>query len=327
MMTLFNSFVGFVVWLCSRRVANAVILQYRRITRKQLSIISLLTFVVLSACYAFADDFGGDNNINEACSLGGAVLAAAGAVAAQGATRVVCNALGNITNCLSGCSSCPSSSNKRPRPSSTKKKVKKKKKKVKKKEPIRTRIFTSGKEWNAFYSNLIKEAKKIPPEHGKHVHLADILKDKKMETLIALIFKVISFGSNDSRRNEYDLDHIVGMFKAVGVNIYDFYGGVEKLEERFDKDDLGRFLKRMLMYTLRFKQTGCACCGKLIGDDTLYGALGFESNHWLDDKTSNGDSEGTKCFEVNVGCLGYALDVILLEFVKTRLECWLCHNK
>lgn len=96
---------------------------------------------------------------------------------------------------------------------------------------------------------------------------------------------------------------------------------------RFRKDGLGRFLKRMLCYTLRFKQTGCACCGTLIGINTLFGALGFESNHWLDDKDSNGDSDGSKLFGLSAENFDRTLEDLLLEFVKTRLECWLCHNK
>ena len=183
-------------------------------------------------------------------------------------------------------------------------------------------------EFERMYDKLLTEANKIPSdgEVNGHKRLFDILNEDGMKGLIAFIFKILPMSPAERKSEGYDnLAFVVELFQVVGVNIFDFR---DDIEEKFDEKGLGSFLKMMLCYTLRFKQGGCACgCGRQINKlFRKFGALGFESNHYADDKASNG-MLGTKRFNLSRNNFDRDLEDLLFEFVKTRLECWECHNR
>ena len=329
--------INAVVWLCS----HWWIIQ--QLCRAPKSCRVILFLLLLH--YASADDFGSGQSGAESYSFV-AVASTVVASAAEGAARVVRRfALRPITNQSNDkdkeCNSRRTTQHSKPKSNSRTKRTSssssggdsgsaKKRKQYEKKKRFTPTTF------DAFYKMLLHEADQIPSQHAGHTSLREILQCDKMRALIAVIHIIITSGYTSSYyRAMNDLTAVEMLFQQVGVDIHNFRDDIrDTFDEngvlvpgRFRKDDLSRFLKRMLCYTLRFKQTGCACCGTLIGIKTLFGALGFESNHWLDDKDSNGDSDGSKLFGLSAENFNRPLEDLLLEFVKTRLECWLCHNK
>ena len=312
-------------------------------------IVILLFFLVR---YALADDLGSVQSDDTMPSS--SVMASAVA----GAARVTRSVFKSITNrhctseseCSGQCCShehClhkptasstqqpSSSSNKKKRPvtSSTPSNKKRNssassgggstKKKKKKKKSKKMRIFTTDT-YNAFYAKLKAKAKEIPPVQNDHRSIADILDSPKMKQLISLIFIIISSDYRSSIRRDCTLEKVAEMFRAVDININDFR---DDIDAKFEKYGLTKFLQMLLVYTFRKKQGACACCGRKV-EDFLYGAIGFESNHWKDDKATNGDTvEGSKCFDLCCTNFDRCLEDILNELVKTRLECWVCHNR
>ena len=213
----------------------------------------------------------------------------------------------------------------------------KKKKKTKESTTPTKDNLLSPEQFNKFYDELIRLAELIPQnqQHADHVSIATILKDNKMKAVCWYILTVSSFGSNDGRRNNITLKKIIKLFKSAGCDIRPFRGGKDKDEQEknltayYEKheNNISFFLTAMFVYTIRCMQGACAVCGKVI-EDLLFGALGYESNHWEADKDSNDcGGEGDKCFGVNAHNFGKAFIDIMTELVKTQLECWECHNR
>ena len=191
----------------------------------------------------------------------------------------------------------------------------KKKKKTKESTTPTKDNLLSPEQFNKFYDELIRLAELIPQnqQHADHVSIATILKDNKMKAVCWYILTVSSFGSNDGRRNNITLKKIIKLFKSAGCDIRPFRGGKDKDEQEknltayYEKheNNISYFLTAMFVYTIRCKQGACAVCGKVI-EDLLFGALGYESNHWEDDKDSNDcGGEGDKCF--GVSCTNFGL--------------------
>ena len=177
--------------------------------------------------------------------------------------------------------------------------------------------------YDKFYAEIVRLAKKIPSGHANHKPISQILEETEMRNLIVRLLYLMSMATNDPNRSDLTLDSIIGMFSAVGVDLNQFR---DDLEARFEKDNTNVFLKRMLVYTIRFKQCACACCGRKILIFT-FGALGFESNHHPDDNATC-DDEKTKWFDVSASNFARPLQDIIFELcTKTRLECWLCHSR
>ena len=104
----------------------------------------------------------------------------------------------------------------------------------------------------------------------------NILKEESMKNLIRTIFHILSLHSSDPARAWIDWSYIQNLFLTVGVNINDFRTDAHW---RFENMTLGKFIKMMFVYTIRFKQGACSACGTKVLD-TMFGAIGFDSNHW-----------------------------------------------
>ena len=311
---------AFVIWSCSQWWIKAVIQQSSTKRRLSIQLSVRLSFVILFLFlfrYASANDLGAGQSDAESSSL--ATVVASTVAFAQTTARVARVALRSITNqpntSESSCDNRSSTNRKRDSTASGGGSGSTKKKK---------KFFTFTEEsYEAFYAELISKAEDVPSSHSGHTRIADILDCDKMKSLICLIFQILSSHTRSKIRKQCTLEHVVKMFRAVDIDIYDFR---DDIDEKFEKYELGVFLKMMLVYTIRKKQGACACCGREV-EDFLFGAIGFESNHWEDDKDINGDTEGSKCFDICAGNFGRSLMDILFELAKTRLECWVCHNK
>ena len=179
----------------------------------------------------------------------------------------------------------------------------------------------SSGQFKVFWYILIAEAEKVPSDHEAHTPISDILKDCRISALAWNIFQWTSLHTRDKRRDKLSFQFIVNCFGAVGVDLFKFR---PDLADVFEKWELSCFLHMAFIYTVRNKQGACAKCGMLILDH-LFGAVGYESNHYADDNAES-DEERTKSFCICSSEKGRSFVSILFECPKTRLECWKCHN-
>eukprot|EP00985_Skeletonema_marinoi_P006588 scaffold2848_cov91-Skeletonema_marinoi.AAC.2 len=186
-------------------------------------------------------------------------------------------------------------------------------------------------QFNAFYDELCAMAKEVKvdtdaqcPNSGRHVPIYDILQKSNIRTIIYEVMAVCKRNNNALKLDR--LGTIIQFFSTNGIDIRDF---CHDLQKRYDADvkdvhKVSDFLKRMLLYTLRNEQGCCGKCGRTI-EDVIYGAVGYESNHVLDDNATS-DEERIKCFDANITAFHDDPVDALFELCKTRIECWRCHN-
>eukprot|EP00984_Skeletonema_dohrnii_P036163 scaffold36821_cov161-Skeletonema_dohrnii-CCMP3373.AAC.1 len=188
-------------------------------------------------------------------------------------------------------------------------------------------------EYEAFINECRDEAKKTKEATASqsspnHVHMYDLL---QMPNVLKMVHGVMSHCKQTRDALIFrSLADVIAFFDYCDVDICSFCGDDgEDLQSRYNADiqQVGghsTFLKRMMVYSLRRKQHSCGKCDRLI-QDFLYGAVGFESNHVIDDTARNED-ERIKSFEVSARNFGNDPCDLLFEMCKTDLECWHCHN-
>ena len=174
-------------------------------------------------------------------------------------------------------------------------------------------------EFDTMWKLLIVQAGEVPSEQDGHTSILDILLDQKIRSLVFTIFTLVKLPPQ--YKHAFTYQFVVGCFLKAGVDISIFR---DDMEEQFKNRELGDFLKMNVVYTFRYKQTGCAKCGRKI-DDFMFGAVGYQSNHYADDNVET-DEERSKWFGVDASNFGRTLEYILFELCLTRLECWKCHN-
>ena len=179
-------------------------------------------------------------------------------------------------------------------------------------------------QFDDFYNQFVEAAEAVPS--GQHTSIADLLKLPLMKRLIQTIFILSTLPNRDSKRDKIDYDYVKLMFSRFGgVDISSFREEEEEqLKEMLGDMKLNEFMHMMFVYTARYKQERCACCGRDI-IDSVFGAIGFESNHWGNDQDD--EELHLKLFEICSGNFGRKFVDILWELCKTRLECWSCHNR
>jgi hypothetical protein len=195
---------------------------------------------------------------------------------------------------------------------------------------ILLRNFTPA-EFNAWYEEIKAMALEVKndttanqPKSGQHIPIYDVLLRNNIRTIIYEVMRTSKMNRQAQKFN--NLDEVIKFFAENDVDITGF---CDDLQARYDKD-VGdnrccKFLKRMILYTIRNEQYGCGKCGRKI-EELIFGAIGFESNHVADDNATS-DDERIKCFEASITkfLTGDLVDT-LFEICKTRLECWRCHN-
>jgi hypothetical protein len=178
------------------------------------------------------------------------------------------------------------------------------------------------------YSSAIANAEKLANHefnvvHENHVSIATILKQKKMKMLILAATKFSQLDPNDNERRDITIQSVVDLFDDLA------FGSIRRFNpEDFDSIDQSsrhvcEFMLKNILYLLKEKQCACARCGIVI-EDTMFGAIGYESDHVEENHRENDQS--MKMFHI-ADAYRKEVYVAINEISKTQLTCGTCHYR